>query len=216
LLGSYRFSDLISASFGVANTWSPTINDRSFFYGEAESQKTYMGSLALTAPDSMGFLAGSTLYGGIVNGFDSQNTGENMTSYYVGATMATPVTGLRMGAAFDLLNVHNTDGETWTVAGYASYQATEKLSFHARGEYLRDRGDQKLFNFPATPGDYNGFYAPDKTLGVTATAQYDLWQNVISRVELRWDHSLTGDPAFGETGDMINAWMLAGNIVYKF
>ena len=40
VLASYRFSDMISASAGVANTWSPTINDRSFFYGEAESQKT--------------------------------------------------------------------------------------------------------------------------------------------------------------------------------
>ena len=105
--------------------------------------------------------------------------------------MATPVTGLRMGGAFDLLDVHNTGGETWTLAGYASFQATEKLSFHARGEYLRDRGDQKKFDFP-------GFFAPDKTLGVTATAQYDLWQNVISRLELRWDHSLTGDAAFGD------------------
>ena len=35
----------------------------------AESYKTYMGSIALTAPDSMGFLAGSTLYAGFVNGF---------------------------------------------------------------------------------------------------------------------------------------------------
>ena len=77
---------------------------------KAESYKTYMGSVALTAPRHMGFLAGSTLYAGIVNGF---NLGAGLdwrypTSYYVGATMATPVTGLRLGAAFDYLDVHGT------------------------------------------------------------------------------------------------------------
>ena len=62
-----------------------------------------MGSLALTAPESMGFLAGSTLYGGIVNGFvQSAHASptvrtDNATSYYVGATIATPVTGLAPG-----------------------------------------------------------------------------------------------------------------------
>src|SRR5437016_11374732 len=69
VLASYRFNDMISASAGIANTIGPTINDRAN-PPKAESFKTYMGSLALTAPESMGFLAGSTLYGGIVNGFN--------------------------------------------------------------------------------------------------------------------------------------------------
>jgi hypothetical protein len=167
-----------------------------------------MGSIALTAPDEFGFLAGSTLYAGIVNGFSS-GLEENATSYYVGATLATPVTGLRLGGALDVLDVHNEGGETWSVAGYASFQATEKLSFHGRAEYLKDRGDQQILGLDS-----------DKILGVTATAQYDLWENVLSRLELRWDHSLSGNKTFGadESGDpdRKNAWMLAGNIVYKF
>ena len=73
-----------------------------------------MGSIALTAPEAWGFLAGSTLYGGIVNGFNGNQSGVdaladsrgNQINYYAGATVATPVTGLRLGAAFDyLLNV---------------------------------------------------------------------------------------------------------------
>ena len=51
---------------------------------KAESYKTYMGSIALTAPDSMGFLKGSTLYAGIVNGYNSSvwgsGLGANQTS----------------------------------------------------------------------------------------------------------------------------------------
>lgn len=210
LLATYRFSDLVKASAGVANTVGPWINDRAFppFGDHAESYKTYMASLALTAPEDLGFLAGSTLYGGIVNGF-SGGLYESVTSYYLGATLATPVTGLRLGGALDVLDVHNNGGETWSVAGYASFQATEKLSLHARGEYIRDRGDQQVFFGPSI----------DKVMAWTATAQYDLWENVISRLELRWDHSLSGQEVFGGT-DMDpsrkNAWMLAANVIYKF
>ncbi len=212
VLASYRFCDYFSASVGVANTIGPVINERaqgpnSSGAVKAESYKSYMVSVALTAPQDMGFLSGSTMYAGVVNGF-SDSYGENQTSYYVGATVATPVTGLRCGASFDYLDVHHLDGETWSVAGYVSYQATEKLSLHCRGEYLRDRGDQKFF------------FGPDRAIALTGTAQYDLWKNVISRVELRWDHSLTAQQAWGgevagePTRD--NAWLLAANIIYKF
>lgn len=230
-LATYRFSDLVSASAGIANTVGPVINQRAFPQ-KAESYKTYMASVALTAPESMGFLAGSTLYGGFVNGFSSRvffnaagdPVQENQTSFYAGATIATPVTGLRLGAAFDYLNVRNTDGETWALGGYVSYQATEKLSFHGRAEYLRDRGDQKFFTNPNVVDgtlESTGLY-PDKVMALTGTVQYDLWQNVITRLELRWDHSLSGAEAYGPTnpdtgsGSLQNATMLAGNIIYKF
>jgi hypothetical protein len=229
LLASYRFNDMFSASAGVANTIGPAINERAHGpnpgtiaglddWTKAESYKTYMVSLAVTAPEDLGFLSGSTLYGGIVNGF-TDSYGEAQTSYYVGSTLATPVTGLRLGAAFDYLEIHDIGGETWTIAGYASFQATEKLSLHLRGEYLRDRGDQKFFTFDSS--DPTASTNPDRTLGVTATAQYDLWKNVISRVEFRWDHSLSGEKVWGGTdevgpGSLHNAWLLAANVIYKF
>src|ERR1035441_1451291 len=133
LLASYRFCDMFSASVGVADTVGPVINDRAFApmnaaVPYAESYKTYMGSVALTAPDSMGFLSGSTLYAGIVNGFNDNglqtfNTQSSVsTSYYVGATVATPVTGLRLGASFDLLDVAQAANNDWSFAGYLSYQ----------------------------------------------------------------------------------------------
>src|ERR1043166_789423 len=146
-----------------------------------------MGSVALTAPENFGFLSGSTLYFGIVNGFnDDPGYLVAQTSYYVGCTLATPVTGLRLGTSLDIFDAHNLSGETWSGAEYVSYQATDKLSLHLRGEYLKDRGVQKFFLDPTLTFPTN----PDETLGVTATAQYDLWKNVISRLELRWDHSL--------------------------
>src|SRR5678815_139651 len=132
--------EAFAVNFGIANTFGPNINQR----GPVESYKTYMGSFTFTAPTNCGFLAGSTLSGCIINGFNSA-TGGNETSYYGGATVATPVTGLKAGVAFDYMDVHNTSGETWCAGAYLAFQATEKLSFYGRAEYLRDRGDQKLF-----------------------------------------------------------------------
>ena len=239
ILAAYRFSDLVSASFGVANTVNSSINSRaqsgssgvsSGVFGSlfgaspfpagsnpyAESYKAYMGSLALTAPDSLGFLSGSTLYGGVVNGFNNSVLGSGggipTLNAYVGATIATPVTGLRLGAAWDLLSANTqvagtkVEADVWSLAGYASFQATEKLSLHGRFEYASGDVDQ-----PISTG--NGIYA------FTATAQYDLWQNVLSRIEFRWDHVEHG-LAFGGTvpGEPTreNAYMLAANVIYKF
>src|SRR6266487_3014767 len=103
LLGTYRFCEEASVSAGIADTVGPVINQRAFLTGAgpgAESYKTYMASVALTAPQSWGWAAGSTLYAGVVNGFDAATPGpagagqgaRKQTSWYTGATIATPVT----------------------------------------------------------------------------------------------------------------------------
>jgi hypothetical protein len=230
-LATYRFCDAFSASAGIANTTGPTINDRAFAPSNvpqtkayAESYKTYMGSIALTAPDSMGFLTGSTLYAGIVGGFldnsvNAGNTSSSAQSYYVGATVATPVTGLRVGASLDWLVIDNANNNDYSVAGYISYQATEKLSFHGRVEYFKD----KVGNFGTLL--FNPTVNKAEVLALTGTVQYDLWKNVLSRLEVRYDHSLLGNDLFGgnTVGNNVNglptsegAWLIAANIIYKF
>ena len=237
VLASYRFNDMISASAGIANTYGPAINSRAFFPVQTvnpypESYKTYMGSIAITAPDSLGVLAGSTLYAGIVNGFNNNvvGTGAGVPTLnaYIGSTIATPVTGLRLGASWDLMSVDTQyavpggklEGDIWSIALYASYQATEKLSLHGRVEYVTGDIDKPAGLAVGQFGNENGIYA------VTATAQYDLWRNVISRVEFRWDHVEHGQ-AFGGASNGLgsipagaptreNAFLLAANIIYKF
>ncbi|MEO6034280.1 MAG: outer membrane beta-barrel protein [Verrucomicrobiota bacterium] len=208
VLASYQFSDIIGVSAGIANTLSPGINSRS---PRGESSKAYMGSITLTAPQSMGALAGSALYAGIVDGF-AGNPSDDQTSYYLGATIATPVAGLRFGAAYDHASNLGAGGYASAIALYASFQASEKVSFHARAEYAKLGGD--------------------KITALTGTVQYDLWQNVISRLEIRWDHSQNSnfggtsagprdqDPlssTFNPNGaHKKNEVMIAANLVYKF
>jgi len=57
--------------------------------------------------------------------------------------------------------------------------------------------------------------------------QYDLWANVISRIEFRWDHSADGTAHFGGAAPFSaavpgsgatkrNEVMIAANVIYKF
>ena len=82
-------------------------------------------------------------------------------------------------------------------------------------------------NFFGTPGAIGG--VPGEVLSLTGTIQYDLWKNVISRLEIRWDHSLDGGQAFGNVGpgaingdgvfyggNRKNSYIVAANLIYKF
>lgn len=213
VLATYRLTDYLAASFGVANTTSAAINGRHLGTSAAfptDSYKTYMASVAVTAPEDSGWLKGSTLYAGVVNGAPA-GIAPHQANYYVGATLATPVEGLSLGAAFDLLDIRREvaiggigASDSYAAALYASFKATEKLSLHGRGEYF----------VRETVGDNN-----NELWALTGTVQYDLWDNVLSRLELRYDFSPDGVEfhglAPGAPGKH-HALLIAANIIYKF
>jgi hypothetical protein len=73
----------------------------------------------------------------------------------------------------------------------------------------------------ASAGTYYGVAGGDRDqLGaLTGTFDYNLWENVQTRVELRWDHAMGGDKPFGGGpghGTQENALTLAFNAIYKF
>jgi len=220
ILLAYTVNDMISLQGGIADSFGPTINRTANDSNstEAESMKTYMGSVSLTAPKDWGFIAGSTLYACVINGFD-QNVGGNQTSFYAGATVNTPLKELKVGASYDYVVVGKQSDVgiirpeyVYVLGGYATYQLTEKLSLNARGEYGSSTRSAVT--------DPNASFLPsDKVIEGTLTAQYDLWKNVLSRIELRWDHDAGAHALFGggsfNTGKD-NAYAVLGNIVYKF
>jgi hypothetical protein len=238
LLSSYQITKEIGIAGGIANTANAGINNRSFLtrqgvvpidYNSSESYKTYMGALTLTAPESMGFLKGSTLYGAVVNGFDTGyagGLGDTRTWWYAGMTLNTPVTGLRIGAAYDYISGNGSDQSAaedmpgnWfnALSAYISYQATEHLSFHARGEYMwMKKGNAAAINLLSIGED--GLGSPvgiaDSIVALTGTIQYDLWANALTRLEFRWDHAADGTRPFNE-GEP-DAFLLAANVIFKF
>jgi len=215
VLGTYKINDVVSFSAGIANT----INDDTVanFSDNGtpvyESQKTYMGAVALTAPDSAGWLKGATLNAGVVNGVDSNASGAgSQTSWYLGATLPTPNNALKVGASFDYLDLHNSLGNAWVAGLYGSFQINDKASFNLRGEYLKD--DVGIYGANVVAGR-------DAAEELTATLQYNLWANVISRLEFRWDHVEHG-LAFGTSNASAGAptksndFLIALNLIYQF
>ncbi|MDB6015928.1 MAG: hypothetical protein JWR19_417 [Pedosphaera sp.] len=217
VLGSYNITELIGVAAGVANVTSSTINGRAF-PTRAESYKAYMGDISLTAPTSWKWAAGSTLYVGVVNGFSALPGSTGFThpadqfSLYVGTTISTPIKALKLGASYDYEGAGKQaisgSGYANAVSLYTTYQITEKMSLNTRGEW-----------FTQSKGNV-GIGYPSKVLALTGTLQYDLWKNVISRLELRWDHSADGTLAYGGTTagtpTRKNAYELIANVVYKF
>jgi len=220
LLASYQCAEWLSLNAGVANTYMSFINGRGQQFGKevAESVKTYMGSVTFIAPESMGFLKGSTLTAGAINGFGENSNEGKYTGVYVGGSMNTPVEGLSIGGSWDYRRIDNRRihpgiDTAYAVAGYAKYQATEKLSFANRFEYAN-----------GAPGTWVGYATREKLLADTFTIDYSLWANVVTRAEFRWDHYAGGaqnkypfsvDPNSTDTGDK-NAYSLALNVIYKF
>jgi hypothetical protein len=226
LLASYKVVDGVAFNLGMAQRGT------TFAYaGQAPvslSSKDYIATMALTAPESWGWLKGSTLNAGTVQGFDNGA----VNNYSVNATIATPVTGFKVGLAFDAAQtltqnsgfapapiVPGAPGSNVAWQGqvyglYLCYQATEKLAFNLRGEYADPSGGPQWVDNTGVQRKLPTFQE------LTATVEYDLWANVVSRMELRWDHAGSGVWYNGGSGtgapSVKNSYMLALNLVYKF
>jgi hypothetical protein len=219
ILASYQVNDIIGVSAGVANGDSGfglnggSLTASGFASGQvggsmrgllAESARVYMGSVVVKAPESTGWLSGSSLYVGAVNG-DANGSKNDPTLLYVGVSLATPIKELTLGASADLLFNAGVGGQSYAnaYAFYTGYQITEKLKANNRFEY-------------ATSG-YGAFLpgrAEDKMIGETFTLDYALWANVLTRGEFRWDRSVDGgaNPFDGQRNDL----SLTASVVYKF
>jgi len=182
LIGSYKICNAVTVQAGLVDATSP--------FAATSSDKTAAAAIALTAPDSWGWAKGATLNAGALLNIDKRG----VDNYYAGVSLPTPISVLKVGASFDLVSVenahaanpHNDSG--WVGGVYATVQPTDKLSFNLRGEYY-DLTGAELNPYGVGAGNGIGEEA-------TATIQYNLWANVISRLEARWDHVDSGD-AFG-------------------
>jgi hypothetical protein len=222
VLASYKFSDCFTAQVGVANELTAGFN-RNFSghgFSTIESKKAIVSLISLTAPDSWGSLKGSGLYVGLDygpgNALNIAGTHVvDKTHLYVGTTVMTPVTGLTVGAAWDSVNnsdVGFVEGYAGTIAGYVSYKLSDKATLNGRAEYAHGSAFDNLV--------VQGKAQEAKIFAVTGTLQYDLWANVISRLEVRWDTSADGSPHFGGTTPFVptknNELTVAANVIYKF
>jgi hypothetical protein len=200
LLGIYKVSNALTVQAGIVNRDVPSQSDEASATPTASS-KTYEATAALTAPDNWGWFKGSTLNLGIVQTFDSHG----VNNYNASLTFNTPIANLTGGLSYDkvqTLGFNGGEAEDGSIYGvYASYQQTDKLKYSLRGEYLDTANLDEIIGF-------------GKGEEITATVEYDLWANVVSRAEFRWDHTEHG--TYFNNNNTENALLLALNVVYKF
>jgi len=228
-LATYQVSKVLSLSGGVATRGDVNnINARSGTRGIW----SYVGSIALTAPESAGFLKGATLYGGVVDAGIGTTThagnpvpsitpdNRNPLNLYVGGSIPTPLTGVSVGAAYDYRASYLFDGSYENaLGGYLTWAATEKLKLNGRVEYASGSGTvpgstSGAFGVPTT--DLSGNTSDNvKLLGVTGTLDYSLWANAITRLEIRWDETLNGQRIMND-GYARSVISVGLNVIYKF
>jgi len=283
---------------GLNNLDSTSLYGRNTAFGE--SSKVFMGSVVIKAPESAGWLAGSTLYVGAVNGHvenqtfedpiwenqtdgkgnllpvvprndpekstyqpgqyknktdkngipiqgeyvtNTRSEGGDPTLLYVGFTLNTPIKELTVGASADLLfngdqtggtnkattftpqpvaaNYNVTDPNLRTPLGsykrnssanayafYTGYQITEKFKISNRFEYATS-GYRAFLPGAGNANDPTR----DKMIGETVTLDYQLWSNVLTRGEFRWDRAVDGTRPFDNRKNDLS---LLASIVYMF
>jgi len=186
LLASTSLTDSVNVSFGLANAFDSTKNNANNSI-DGNGNFAYLVGLEVTAPESLGFLSGSTVYVGYESGpqADASN-GEDDKLLYVGASMASPIEGLSLGVAYDDLESHDAPDQD-AVALYAVWDISDGVSLAGRYDTLDTGSDTKSM--------------------WTATLGYSVWDNVLTRLEY---NSETGD---GDRGDSTG---FALNLYYQF
>ncbi|HXG49398.1 MAG TPA: outer membrane beta-barrel protein [Methylomirabilota bacterium] len=216
---TYQVTEGVTLMAGVGNTasFSNGVDARS----TTESKKAYLGMITLTAPESWGFLKGASLSAGYTGGVNNGVGEPWVENWYVGASIPTPLDWLTVGLAWDYTDniptATNPAGErgarAYAAAAYLVAQATEKLKIAGRLDY--GHGSNEAFGFTSSSDDPR-----NELISYTATLDYSLWKNVISRVEFRWDHCLSSDTPFGGstagTGTDKNAMSVNLNVIYQF
>jgi len=232
ILGTYKVCDALSVEAGLANEGYAGGGAYTAALNTSMYQPEVMGLVTLTAPDSWGWAKGATLSGGLINNSGNANSTTKVvgsasggaTSYYFGAVLPTPNSNLKFGLAFDYLNARDNTtapgpsaaGNAWVLGLYSTLQLSEKASLNLRGEYMQGE--------PLNGGAYTGSAAAvgNQAEELTADLQYNLWANVLTRLELRWDHvaHYDGYYSYGTSSASANgyknAFMLAVQAIYTF
>jgi len=152
----------------------------------------YVLGAEFTIPDSLGFLGGSSIYVGYVDGSDAGNWNIGQTPddpatadvdetawvsnqdnelLYIGASVNTPIEGVAIGVAYDDRQWGN-GGDSDSVALYATYSLSEDASLSVR----YDNGNV----------DFGGGNE-DSFDNLALTLDYSIWENVLTRFEMGWE-----------------------------
>ncbi len=226
----YEFAEWMSAMAGMANNYSTyvdahTQNRGSLTYLAAlEFNGAWFGHKDITL--KLGYTGGHTDSGA------PTDTGPRIHNFHASAHLPLPVDGLALGLAYDYQANFSAgwpatfflpEGPNTTYADatalYVSY-AAKKWEFNTRAEYARATSGNTIFAARSAFGSDKPMFGghDEKFVGVTETISYQLWKNVLTRVEFRWDHDCAGgEPVFGTAAHpRKNSFTIGFDCVYSF
>jgi hypothetical protein len=230
LTAKYDFAEWCSVLGGVANNYSPFVNARS----QNSDRLTYLGLIRLTggAFDCPALTLTLGYTGGHTATSAPTDTGPRIHNYYAGVQLPLFVEGLSLGVAYDYRANYSAGWPAYfflpagpqssyasATGVYLTYRVTA-WSFIVRAEYAQATAANTIFSARSDFGSTKPMFGSngEKFLGVTTTIGYELWKNVLSRVEFRWDRDCAGGvPVFGTAAHpRQNSFTLGLNLVYLF
>ena len=202
----YKFNDTVEAKFGVVDGWnnsqSTVSSDPAASY--AFGGKAITGQVNVTAPGKNANICTSFIYSpdstepaGVNNGGDN---GPSAVFDIWGNWNPTfcKDSALTLGFNIDLgysgasgFPMEQPDSNTWWgIALYTSYKINKVVTLSGRGEYLHsdttfDTFPKYGFGFEASENALNP--ATQDDFSYTLTAAFNIWDNLLTRVEYRVD-----------------------------
>jgi hypothetical protein len=177
----YEWDSRYQIALGVANTNDPRINGTP----ANADRKTLLAGLMWELPETLGPLGGSRFSLGYVNGRD--RTGNDpIQNLYLGLGLLPNSEKWNLSLTHDSRILPGAGNDDSVFGLYVGRTLSDDLTLSARAEIYQEGA--KL---------YSGESAAEQTDGqsLTLTLNYKIWENVISRLEYRWDN--TDEPVNG-------------------
>ena len=159
ILASYQINDDLELTAGVINDGSAVANNN-----QGDSDGAYAGAINYTAPSSLGFASGTSIYMATIQELKAFNTNAG-DFWYTNIGLPTGIKSLSIDLGAKWIDWEGGgDDEIYQI--FASYELSKKSTLNGRYEW-------------GTSDENSATNVKSLAVGLN----YDLWDNVISRVE---------------------------------
>jgi len=207
VMATYPFADWLTVTAGIVNGWDNTDDNN--------NGKSIHGMATITPIKDLTLILGGT-WGAELDNRDAPKRGLfDFVATYKPIAPLTLTFNYDYGEQDEAFGPGSETARWHAIAGYATYDLTDKFSVGIRGEYFRDEEGFRLgFTDPVT-----GAPARLNVWEMTLTARYKLFDHLFASVEYRHDQATNDRLVFDDGNGIRNADSqdtIALELVYQF
>ena len=177
----YEWDSRYQIALGVANTNDPRINGTP----ANADRKTLLAGFMWELPEALGLLGGSRFSLGYVNG-RARTGSDPIQNLSLGLGLLPNSEKWNLSLTHDSRILPGAGNDDSVFGLYVGHTLSDDLSLSVRAEIYQEGA--KLYSDESAVEQTDG-------QGLTLTLNYKIWENVISRLEYRWDN--TDEPVNG-------------------